>query len=146
MTLPASSSSRSADAFNVTANAFSSVKLPADLVRQAKEAAGPMRRSTAGQIEYWATLGRIAEHSGLTVQESREAIERYEAAARQAQHDSVVANLTGKLLAQDEPLDESLDAIERRFALADETGGLADRVRQIVTGNRANAMHTRQAA
>ena len=63
---------------------FSSVKLPAALVQQAKEAAGPLRRSTAGQIEYWATLGRVVEHSGLSAQESRAAIENYEAAARKA--------------------------------------------------------------
>lgn len=33
--------------------------------REARDAASPMRRSVAGQIEYWATLGRIAEASGL---------------------------------------------------------------------------------
>lgn len=132
MTLPTESLAGQVETFTVAASAFSSVKLPADLVRQAKEAAGPMRRSTAGQIEYWATLGRIAEHSGLTVQESREAIERYEKRAR--------------LTTPVEPLDESLDAIERRFALADETGGLANSVRQIVTGNRTNAMQSRRAA
>jgi ParD-like antitoxin of type II bacterial toxin-antitoxin system len=42
-------------------SSFASVKLPAGLVTQAREAATPMRRSVAGQIEYWATLGRIAE-------------------------------------------------------------------------------------
>ena len=42
---------------------FSSVKLPSGLVDQARQAAQPMRRSVAGQIEYWATLGRIVEAS-----------------------------------------------------------------------------------
>ena len=50
-----------------TPTGFASVKLPATLVQQAREAAGPMRRSVAGQIEYWATLGRVVEHTGLTV-------------------------------------------------------------------------------
>jgi hypothetical protein len=58
---------------------FASVKLPSGLVTQAREAATPMRRSVAGQIEYWATLGRIAELAGLTVSEAGEAIKLYDA-------------------------------------------------------------------
>ncbi|MEN9329479.1 MAG: hypothetical protein RLZZ484_667, partial [Pseudomonadota bacterium] len=50
---------------------FASVKLPTALVNQARDAAQPMRRSVAGQVEYWATLGRIVEHSGLTAQEAQ---------------------------------------------------------------------------
>ena len=49
--------------------AFASVKLPSPLVEQARQAAQPMRRSVASQIEYWATLGQIVEHTGLSVQE-----------------------------------------------------------------------------
>ena len=60
---------------------FASVKLPGALVEQARQAAQPMRRSVASQIEYWATLGQIVEHTGLSVQEARSAIEQYEAAA-----------------------------------------------------------------
>ncbi|MGE0098594.1 MAG: hypothetical protein AB7S86_09625 [Hydrogenophaga sp.] len=67
-----------------SSTAFSSVKLPAGLIQQAREAAQPQRRSVAGPIGYWATLGRIAEKSGLTVQEAREAISCDDAAARQA--------------------------------------------------------------
>ena len=63
---------------------FASVKLPTTLVNQARDAAQPMRRSVAGQVEYWATLGRIVEHSGLTAQEAQTAIANYEAAARRA--------------------------------------------------------------
>ena len=63
---------------------FASVKLPESLVQQARDAAQPLRRSAAGQIEYWATLGRVVEHSGLTVQEARDAIENYETATREA--------------------------------------------------------------
>lgn len=42
-------------------SSFASVKLPATLVEKARNAAQPMRRSVAGQIEYWATLGRALE-------------------------------------------------------------------------------------
>ena len=66
--MSASSSSSS------SSSSFSSVKLSSGLVSQARDAASSMRRSVAGQIEYWATLGRIAEASGLTVSEVREAI------------------------------------------------------------------------
>ena len=102
-----------------TTSNFASVKLPASLVAQAREAAGPMRRSVAGQIEYWTTLGRVAEHSGLTVQEARTAIEGYEAAAR-------------KML-----LANTLTDIEARFAAAEASGSLADKVRDVVMSNRA---------
>jgi ParD-like antitoxin of type II bacterial toxin-antitoxin system len=68
----------------VSASNFASVKLPTSLVRDAREMAGLMRRSVAGQIEYWATLGRAAEQSGLSMQESREVIENYEVAVRTA--------------------------------------------------------------
>ena len=107
---------------------FSSVKLPAALVQQAREAAQPLRRSVAGQVEYWATLGRIVEHSGLTAQEAQAAIEGYEAAASQAS------------------LDGALDAIAARFADADESGRLADRLRKVVLSNRAKASGLQKAA
>lgn len=103
------------------ASPFASVKLPAALVQQAREAAQPQRRSVAGQIEYWATLGRIADETGLTVQEAREAIALYD--ARQRGRD----------------LDESLDAIESRFVDADTTGRLAQAVRSTVNANRQSA-------
>lgn len=98
---------------------FSSVKLPADLVQQAREAAQPLRRSVAGQIEYWATLGRVVEHTGLTVQEAQTAIETYEAAVRKTRRANTVAGLTEKLLA------------------AEKGGSLALRVREVVEENRA---------
>jgi hypothetical protein len=112
-----------------TVSNFASVKLPASLVQQAREAAQPQRRSVAGQIEYWATLGRIADETGLTVQEAREAIARYDARQR-----------------VDVPLDESLDAIEARFAEADASGRLAQAVRNTVLGNRQAGADTRRAA
>jgi cytochrome c-type biogenesis protein CcmH/NrfG len=97
---------------------FASVKLPLSLVEQAREAAQPLRRSAAGQIEYWATLGRVVEHSGLTVQEAQTAIEAYETAARRAQQTRAVADLTSRLLA------------------AEVSGSLAQRVREVVEENR----------
>ncbi|MBK6650252.1 MAG: hypothetical protein IPG42_11435 [Betaproteobacteria bacterium] len=51
--------------------AFSSVKLPGSLIFQARKAAQPMNRLVDSQIEYWATLGQVVEHSGLTVQETQ---------------------------------------------------------------------------
>ena len=110
-----------------TPTGFSSVKLPAALVQQAREAAQPMRRSVAGQIEYWATLGRVVEHTGLTVQEAQAAIEGYEA-ARQAR------------------LKDTLDDIEARFAAAESNGGLAARVREVVLDKRAMATAEKKAA
>lgn len=107
---------------------FSSVKLPAALVQQAREAAQPQRRSVAGQIEYWATLGRIADETGLTVQEAREAIALYDARHR--------ASAT----------DESLDAIEARFLSAESSGRLAQAVRDTVLNNRQQAATARRAA
>ena len=106
---------------------FSSVKLPAALVNQAREAAQPQRRSVAGQIEYWATLGRIADETGLTVQEAREAIARYDARQRGG------------------PLDESLDAIESRFVDAESSGRLVQAVRSTVSANRHKASLQRAA-
>lgn len=113
-----------------TPSNFSSVKLPAQLVNQAKEAAQPLRRSTAGQIEYWATLGRVAEQSGLTAQEAREAIERYEVAAHQAR----AARLNPLAVTVDEAPD-SLDAIKRRMLAANAVGSLQTHIRGIVAEN-----------
>ena len=100
---------------------FSSVKRSAALVQQAREAAQPLRRSVAGQVEYWATLGRVVEHTGLTVQEARTAIEEYETAVRKTR----VAS--------------TLDAIEADFAAAETSGSLASRVREVVLDNRTKA-------
>ena len=111
-----------------TPTGFASVKLPAALVQQAREAAQPLRRSVAGQIEYWATLGRVVEHAGLTVQEAQAAIEGYEAAARRAR------------------LKDTLDDIEARFDTAEASGSLAARVRDVVLDNRSKAAAQKKAA
>ncbi|NBW50709.1 MAG: hypothetical protein EBR49_11585 [Betaproteobacteria bacterium] len=105
---------------------FASVKLPAALVDQAREAAQPMRRSVAGQVEYWATLGRIVEHSGLTAQEAQTAIAGYEAAARRARS------------TESEPASQA-DALLAQFMAVENDGSLAQRVREVVASNRSKA-------
>lgn len=106
---------------------FASVKLPETLVQQARDAAQPLRRSAAGQIEYWATLGRVVEHSGLTAQEAREAIENYEIAARAAPQARLNA-----------PADDSqANELIARFMAIEVDGSLAQRVREVVAENRS---------
>ena len=109
----------------MTATAFASVKLPSTLVEQARQAAQPMRRSVASQIEYWATLGQIVEHTGLSVQEARAAIEHYEAAA--------ATNATVSTPA-------SVDELTARLLAAQAGGSLASRVREVVRENQARAV------
>ena len=106
----------------MTATAFASVKLPHALVEQARQAAQPMRRSVASQIEYWATLGQIVEHTGLSVQEARAAIEQYES-----------ANSTP-------PAPASADELTARLLAAQARGSLASRVREVVRENHARAV------
>ena len=105
--------------------AFASVKLPSSLVAQAREAAQPMRRSVAGQVEYWATLGRIVEHSGLTAQEAQTAIANYEATARRTRPDAAPTQA---------------DTLLSQFMSAEIDGSLAQRVREVVASNRSKAM------
>lgn len=105
---------------------FASVKLPATLVDQAREAAQPMRRSVAGQVEYWATLGRIVEHSGLTAQEAQTAIASFDAAARRVR------------AASSEPANQA-DALLAQFMTVENDGSLAQRVREVVASNRSKA-------
>lgn len=101
--------------------AFASVKLPVALVAQAREAAQPMRRSVAGQVEYWATLGRIVEHSGLTAQEAQTAIANYEDASRSASTQTT----------------SQADTLLAQFMIAEADGSLAQRVREVVATNRS---------
>jgi hypothetical protein len=123
-----------------TPSNFSSVKLPADLVQQAREAAQPLRRSAAGQIEYWATLGRVVEHSGLTVQEARDAIERYEVTsldAREARMKIEAAPVDASPNVSD--VSDSLEAVKRRILAASADGTLQAHIRSIVADNRLKA-------
>ncbi len=114
---------------------FASVKLPASLVQDAREAAQPLRRSAAGQIEYWATLGRVVEHSGLTVQEAQTAIEVYEASARKA-HPKAAARAAGKT----PKAPDTLDALTERLMEISTNGSLQAHVRRIVEENRKLAV------
>jgi ParD-like antitoxin of type II bacterial toxin-antitoxin system len=98
--------------------AFNSVKLPSALVMEARQTAVAMRRSTAGQIEYWAMLGKAVEDGGLTAREAS------------------VALMPKKETSSAEAL---LDDIEARFASADASGSLAQRMREIVMSNRQQA-------
>ena len=114
------------------AKSFASVKLPESLVQQARDAAQPLRRSAAGQIEYWVTLGRVVEHSGLTVQEARDAIENYEAAAREER----AAHL--KAASSNSQANELI----ARFMAIEADGSLAQRVREVIAENRSKARGT----
>ena len=107
---------------------FASVKLPSALVNQAKDAAQPLRRSAAGQIEYWATLGRVVEHSGLTVHEARAAIEAYE----KSTHVDLASDLASESL-------ESLKSVKQRIMAANADGSLQTHIRSIVLSNRDKA-------
>ncbi len=110
--MPAASASSTATA------AFNSVKLPSALVIEARQTAIAMRRSTAGQIEYWAMLGKAVEDGGLTAREAAQALTQKAAAA---------------------PADALLDDMEARFAQAESSGSLVTRMREVVTGNRQQA-------
>jgi ParD-like antitoxin of type II bacterial toxin-antitoxin system len=101
--------------------AFSSVKLSSALVTEAKQAAQTLRRSTAGQIEYWALLGKALEDGGLTTREATNAL------------DFKNSHTTSRGMAH------ALDQIEAQFTQAQSTGSLATRMRDIVQGNRARA-------
>ena len=99
--------------------AFASVKLSGSLVDEARLAAQPLRRSVASQIEYWATLGRVVEHSGLTVREAQTAIAAYESAGQTQQDQTTVVNLSQCIRA------------------ASTDGTLAANLKQVIAGNRA---------
>lgn len=96
-------------------SSFNSVKLPSALVTEARQTAIAMRRSTAGQIEYWAMLGKAVEDGGLTAREASVAL---------------------MPKTEQSPADALLDGIEVRFARADASGSLARRMREIVSSNR----------
>ena len=104
--------------------------MPAALVQQAREAAQPLRRTVAGQVEYRAMPGRIVEHSGLTAQEAQAAIEGYEAAAKEVR--------------QKAP--DSLEAIMVRVLAASTNGALQANIRAVVEGNRQQAAAQRAVA
>jgi hypothetical protein len=93
--------------------AFNSVKLPSALVIEARQTAIAMRRSTAGQIEYWAMLGKAVEDGGLTAREAAQALSP-KAEVSQAQ------------------------ALLADFVQFDASGQLAQHVRQAIASNATN--------
>ena len=109
-----------------TATAFSSVKLPAALVSKARDAAQPMRRSVASQIEYWATLGRALEHAGLSAQDSQALLAREEGPASAASPEASA-------------LSPELGALHGHVLALAQSGALAERARTAVAENRAKA-------
>ncbi len=94
--------------------AFNSVKLPSTLVIQARQTAIAMRRSTAGQIEYWAMLGKAVEDGGLTAREAAQAL---------SQNNEV----------------SQADALLAEFVEFDASGQLAQHVRKVIASNAAQA-------
>jgi hypothetical protein len=104
--------------------AFVSVKLPAELVNHAREAAGTMRRSVASQIEYWATLGKALEHAGLTTSDSQALIARQERAPY-----TLSPPASG--------LSPDLDDLHGHVLAMAKSGALADRTQQAVATQRS---------
>jgi hypothetical protein len=111
-----------------TATPFASVRLPAALVDKARDAAQPMRRSVASQIEYWATLGRALERAGLSAQDSQALIAREEAAS-----DAVAASV------QPSALSAELEGLHGHVLALAQSGALAERAKTAVAENRAKA-------
>lgn len=98
-----------------------SVKLPAALVSAAKDSAQTFRRSTAGQIEYWAALGRKMEASGLTILQAEQALQP-DAAGNAVNAGS-----------------DTLEAHLAKMRVAHTTGALNRQFRTIVTANQVLA-------
>ncbi|MBI2769178.1 MAG: hypothetical protein HYX47_06125 [Burkholderiales bacterium] len=115
---------------------FVSVKLPAALVNQAREAANTMRRSVASQIEYWATLGKALEHAGLTTSDSHALIARQERAVYHVSPPPAP------------PLSPELDDLHAHVLALAKSGALSARAQDAVAANKGKAARskTRKAA
>ena len=127
-----------------TGSTFTSVKLAAMLVDDARAAALTMRRSVASQIEYWATLGRSLESAGLTARDTGALIARQDAAVYAVR--SAPANKSGKAARPraDAAAGSSADSTELAalkthvVALA-KSGALARHAGEAVAANAARA-------
>jgi hypothetical protein len=113
------------------ATTFVSVKLPAALVNQAREAAQTMRRSVASQIEYWATLGKALEHAGLTTNDSQALIARQERAAYRVTP------------APPPAVSPELDELQAHVLALAKSGALSARAQDTVAANKRKAARTR---
>jgi hypothetical protein len=109
-------------------NVPGSVKLSGSLLRAARESAEVACRSTAGQIEYWAKLGRSVEEGGLTTMDAQRAISRLDFAGVQGGRQAAVSSLTATVLN------------------AHSSGTLAQRVRDVVQANRTPSATSAQTA
>jgi hypothetical protein len=105
---------------NPPSPSYQSVKLPAALVSAAKESAQTFRRSTSGQIEYWAALGRNLEIKGLTAMDAKRAIQEGDHA-------------------------EFGKALINKFMMHSQSGQLAKGTSRIIEENRQKAIPTGKA-
>ncbi len=79
-----------------------------------------MRRSVAGHVECWATLGSTVERDGLTAQEAQTAIANHETAAGRTRATA------------SEPASQA-DALLAQLVAEKNDGSLGQRVHEIVT-------------
>lgn len=114
----------SASASASVSPAFSSVKLSSALVTEAKHAAQTLRRSTAGQIEYWALLGKAVEDGGLTTREAADALG--------LQQDKAYSNTARTTTAR---TPSQANALAAQFTEFSASGALAQHVRHVIAQN-----------
>ncbi|GAA4342668.1 hypothetical protein GCM10023165_24510 [Variovorax defluvii] len=114
-----------------TGSPFVSVKLPVALVDKARDAAQPMRRSVASQIEYWAALGRALERAGLSTQDSLALL------AREDGGRDIVSDASRPALSP--ALSPELDDLHGHVLALAQSGALAERAKTAVAENRAKA-------
>ena len=117
----------------VTRSTFTSVKLAAALVDEARAAALTMRRSVASQIEYWATLGRSLESAGLTARDTTALIARQDAAVY------AVRGATGDKPAASAADRAQLESLKTHVVALAKSGALARRASEAVAANAARA-------
>ena len=112
---------------------FTSVKLAAALVDDARATALTMRRSVASQIEYWATLGRSLEAAGLTARDTSALIARQDAAVY-----AVRGATRGKPAASVADASE-IESLKTLVVALAKSGALARRAGEAVAANAARA-------
>ena len=113
---------------------FTSVKLAAALVDDARTAALTMRRSVASQIEYWATLGRSLEAAGLTARDTSALIARHDAAvivARTAARDKAATSIADAA---------EIESLKTHVVTLVRSGALARHASEAVAANAARAV------
>lgn len=119
-----------------TNSSFTSVKLAAALVDDARAAALTMRRSVASQIEYWATLGRSLESAGLTARDTSALIARQDTAVYAVR--SAAPNKSAKATALSADASE-MAALKAHVVALAKSGALARRASEAVAANAARA-------